>query len=207
VLLVGPGLGHDDETASFLERLLGGGEERRSVGFLRSEAGASGRCDLPPLVIDADGLNILAGLEDWPSLLPPETILTPHPGEMARLIDGSIRAVQEDRVATAQSQAAEWRQVVVLKGAHTVVAGPDGRIVIEPFANPGLATAGSGDVLSGAIAALRAQGLQAFEAAAGGAYLHGLAGEVARRAIGAAGMVAGDLLACLPEAWQRVTSG
>jgi NAD(P)H-hydrate epimerase len=207
VLLVGPGLGHDDETASFLERLLSGGEERRSVGFLRSEAGASACCDLPPLVIDADGLNILAGLEDWPSLLPPETILTPHPGEMARLMDGSIRAVQENRVATAQSQAAEWRQVVVLKGAHTVVAGPDGRIVIEPFANPGLATAGTGDVLSGAIAALRAQGLQAFEAAAAGAYLHGLAGEVARREIGAAGMVAGDVLAYLPEAWWRVTSG
>jgi NAD(P)H-hydrate epimerase len=87
------------------------------------------------------------------------------------------------------------------------VAGPDGRIVIEPFANPGLATAGTGDVLSGAIAALRAQGLQAFEAAAAGAYLHGLAGEVARREIGAAGMVAGDVLAYLPEAWWRVTSG
>jgi NAD(P)H-hydrate epimerase len=205
VLLVGPGLGHDDETASFLERLLGGGDERRSVGFLRSGAGAAARRDLPPLVVDADGLNILSALEDWPKRLPPETILTPHPGEMARLMDGSIRDVQEDRVATARSQAAEWQQVVVLKGAHTVVAGPDGRTVIEPFANPGLATAGSGDVLAGAIVALRAQGLSAFEAAAAGAYLHGLAGELARREIGAAGMVAGDVLVHLPEAWQRVT--
>jgi NAD(P)H-hydrate epimerase len=205
VLLVGPGLGHDDETASFLERLLGGGDERRSVGFLRSGAGAAARRDLPPLVVDADGLNILSALEDWPKRLPPETILTPHPGEMARLMDGFIRDVQEDRVAIARSQAAEWQQVVVLKGAHTVVAGPDGRTVIEPFANPGLATAGSGDVLAGAIVALRAQGLSAFEAAAAGAYLHGLAGELARREIGAAGMVAGDVLVHLPEAWQRVT--
>jgi NAD(P)H-hydrate epimerase len=205
-LLVGPGLGHEDETTSFLERLLGGGEGRRSVGFLRSEAGAPARCDLPPLVIDADGLNILSELEDWPRLLPPEAVLTPHPGEMARLMAGSIHDVQEDREGAARSQAAEWRQIVVLKGAHTVVAGPDGRTVIEPFANPGLATAGSGDVLAGTIIALRAQGLQAFEAAAAGAYLHGLAGELARREIGAAGMVAGDLLARLPEAWRRVTS-
>jgi hydroxyethylthiazole kinase-like uncharacterized protein yjeF len=205
-LLIGPGLGHDDETASFVETLLGG-EQRRSVGFLRSKADAAARSDLPPLVIDADGLNILSGLEDWPRRLPPETILTPHPGEMARLMGGSIRDVQRDRVATAGSQATEWQQVVVLKGAHTVVAGPDGRIVIEPFANPGLATAGTGDVLAGTIVALRAQGLQAFEAAAAGAYLHGLAGELARRELGAGGMVAGDVLAHLPEAWQWVYSG
>jgi NAD(P)H-hydrate epimerase len=205
VLLVGPGLGHEDETTGFLERLLGG-DERHSVGFLHAGAGTLARRDLPPLVMDADALNILASLENWPGRLPPHTILTPHPGEMARLMDGSTRAVQQDRVATARSQAAEWRQVVVLKGAYTVVAGPDGRTVIQPFANAGLATAGSGDVLAGTIVALRAQGLPAFEAAAAGAYLHGLAGEIGRREIGAAGMVAGDLLAYLPEAWRRVTS-
>jgi NAD(P)H-hydrate epimerase len=125
---------------------------------------------------------------------------------MARLMGGSIQDVQQARVATARSQAAEWGQVVVLKGAYTVVAGPDGRTVIEPFANPGLATAGTGDVLAGTIVALRAQGLGAFEAAAAGAYLHGLAGELARRELGAAGMVAGDVLARLPEAWRRVTA-
>jgi NAD(P)H-hydrate epimerase len=125
---------------------------------------------------------------------------------MARLMGGSIQDVQQTRVATARSQAAEWGQVVVLKGAYTVVAGPDGRTVIEPFANPGLATAGTGDVLAGTIVALRAQGLGAFEAAAAGAYLHGLAGELARRELGAAGMVAGDVLARLPEAWRRVTA-
>jgi NAD(P)H-hydrate epimerase len=206
VLLVGPGLGHEDQTEGFLERLLRGGKERRSVGFLHSGAGAPARSDLPPLVIDADGLNILSALEDWPRWLPREAILTPHPGEMARLMGGSIQDVQQTRVATARSQAAEWGQVVVLKGAYTVVAGPDGRTVIEPFANPGLATAGTGDVLAGTIVALRAQGLGAFEAAAAGAYLHGLAGELARRELGAAGMVAGDVLARLPEAWRRVTA-
>jgi NAD(P)H-hydrate epimerase len=204
-LLVGPGLGREDATVSFLERVLGGSEERHAVGFQRSGRGAAARCVLPPLVIDADGLNILSMLEGWSGRLPPKTILTPHPGEMARLMDGSVGQVQEDRVATAQARAADWGQVVVLKGAYTVVAGPDGRTVIEPFANPGLATAGSGDVLAGAIVALRAQGLQAFEAAVAGAYLHGLAGELAREEIGAAGMVAGDVLAYLPEAWRRVT--
>jgi NAD(P)H-hydrate epimerase len=203
-LLVGPGLGREDETVGFLERLLSGSEERRSVGFMRPGAAASARSDLPPLVIDADGLNILSALEDWPRRLPPETVLTPHPGEMARLMDGSIRAVQEDRVAAARSQAVEWGHVVALKGAYTVVAGFDGRTVIEPFANPGLATAGTGDVLAGTIVALRSQGLGGFEAAAAGTYLHGLAGELTRQEIGAAGMVAGDVLAHLPQAWRRV---
>ena len=99
-----------------------------------------------------------------------------------------------------------WNQTVVLKGAHTVVASPGGQAVIVPFANAGLATAGTGDILAGAIVALRAQGVGAFEAAAAGAHLHGLAGEFAREAKGTAGMVAGDVLACLPQALQTTTS-
>jgi NAD(P)H-hydrate epimerase len=203
-LLIGPGLGREDETAAFLGRLLGETAGQRSMGFMRPEARASVQCDLPSLVIDADGLNILSEWGDWPERLPSGTIMTPHPGEMARLMDCSVPEVQNDRVTVAQSQAAEWGQVVVLKGAHTVVAAPDGRTALEPFANPGLATAGTGDVLAGTIASLRAQGLHAFEAAAAGAYLHGLAGEVAQEELGAAGMVAGDVLACLPEAFQRL---
>ena len=156
------------------------------------------------MVVDADGLNTLAEMEDWPERLPPESILTPHPGEMARLMGCTTGNVQADRVMVARSQAAIWGQVVVLKGAHTVVAAPDGRTAIEPFVNPGLATAGTGDVLAGAIVALRAQGLGAFEAAAAGSYLHGLAGELARMEVGEAGMVAGDVLACLPQAWRDV---
>jgi hydroxyethylthiazole kinase-like uncharacterized protein yjeF len=149
-------------------------------------------------------LNILAGMKDWPKRLSPGSVLTPHPGEMARLMEHSVSEVQADRVAVTQAQAATWGQVVVLKGAYTVVAAPDGRTAIEPFANPGLATAGTGDVLAGAIVALRAQGLGAFEAAAAGAYLHGLAGDLARAEMGAAGMTAGDVLARLPQAWLHI---
>ncbi len=203
-LLIGPGLGCEEETSAFLARALRDEKGRGGLGFLSSDNRALARSDLPPLVIDADGLNILSEWESWPESLPGGTVLTPHPGEMARLMSSSVGEVQEDRIAAARSQAAGWGQVVVLKGAHTVVAAPDGRTAIEPFANPGLATAGTGDVLAGTIAALRAQGLGVFEAAAAGAYLHGLAGEMAREEIGAAGMVAGDVLACLPKALRRL---
>ena len=203
-LLIGPGLGREKETSGFLQRMLWGEEGHRSLGFLKSENHAPAAFDLPPLIIDADGLNILAELENWPGRLPARSVLTPHPGEMARLMGCSVADVEGDRINAARSQAGKWGQVVVLKGAYTVVAEPDGRTAVVPFANPGLATAGSGDVLAGTIVALRAQGLGAFEAAAAGAYLHGLAGDIARAEIGPAGMVAGDLLACLPQALQRV---
>ena len=170
---------------------------------MSAEEGEAPLSALPPLVVDADGLNILAGMAGWPQRLPPESILTPHPGEMARLMGCAIGDVQAGRVEAAQSQAAAWGHVVVLKGAYTVVAAPDGRTAIEPFANAGLATAGTGDVLAGTVVALRAQGWGAFEAAAAGAYLHGLAGELARTETGAAGMVAGDVLTCLPQAWRH----
>ncbi|MEA3374783.1 MAG: NAD(P)H-hydrate dehydratase [Chloroflexota bacterium] len=203
-MLVGPGLGREAETSAFIEKLLGGGERTAGVGFLSAGGGARAQRELPRLVVDADGLNILSEMDRGIERLPPESILTPHPGEMARLMGSSVADVQEDRVAVARSRAAEWGQIILLKGAHTVVAGPDGQTVLEPFANPGLATAGTGDVLAGTIVALRAQGLEAFEAAAAGAYIHGLAGELARQRIGVAGMVAGDVLAYLPEALRRV---
>lgn len=204
-LLIGPGLGREQETVDFVEALLDGGEGHKQVGFLETEETENASLTLPPLVVDADGLNILSGMERWWSRLPPESILTPHPGEMARLMDCAIDDVKVDRVETTQSQAAAWDQVVVLKGAHTVVAAPDGRTVIEPFTNPGLATAGTGDVLAGTIVALRAQGVDAFEAAAAGAFLHGLAGELARGRMGVTGMVASDVLARLPQACQHIT--
>jgi NAD(P)H-hydrate epimerase len=203
-LLVGPGLGRERETAAFVEALLSGGKERRRVGFAAAGRDEAAPPALPPLIVDADGLNILAEMKEWPQRLPAGSVLTPHPGEMARLVGCTIGDVQADRVAAARSQAAAWGHVIVLKGAYTVVAAPDGRTVIEPFANPGLATAGTGDVLAGTIVALRAQGLGAFEAAAAGAYLHGLAGESARAELGATGVVAGDVVTHLPQAWQRV---
>ena len=176
------------------------------MGFAYAEESEAPPLILPPLVVDADGLNILAQTESWQERLPPGSILTPHPGEMARLMGCAISDVQADRVTAARSQSAAWGQVIVLKGAFTIVAAPDGRTGIEPFANAGLATAGTGDVLAGTIAALRAQGLGAFEAAAAGAYLHGLAAELARAEMGEAGMIAGDLLTYLPRAWQHVAS-
>jgi NAD(P)H-hydrate epimerase len=112
--------------------------------------------------------------------------------------------IQAEREGVAGRMAKEWQAVVLLKGAFTVVANPDGRVVVLPFANAGLATAGSGDVLAGAIVGLRAQGMGAFEAAVAGAYLHGLAGELVREELGDMGMVAGDLLLRLPLAARSV---
>jgi len=203
-LLLGPGLGQERETATFVTSLLGSGGKRKRLGFTYAEESEAPPLATPPLVVDADGLNILAQMKSWQERLPRGSILTPHPGEMARLMGGTTSDVQADRVTVARSQAAAWGQVIVLKGAYTVVAAPDGRTGIEPFANPGLATAGTGDVLAGTIVALRAQGLGAFEAAAAGAYLHGLAGELARAEMGTAGMVAGDVMTYLARAWQQV---
>jgi len=134
-------------------------------------------------------------------------VLTPHPGEMSRLLSRPIAEVQSDRLRTAIDAAAAWRQCVVLKGAHTVIAAPEGRAAISPHANPLLATAGTGDVLAGAIAGLLAQGLTPFEAACCGVYLHGLAAEQISEDIGDSGMLAGDLLPALPRAVQTVRKG
>ncbi|MFC2048149.1 NAD(P)H-hydrate dehydratase [Chloroflexota bacterium] len=152
----------------------------------------------PPIVLDADALNILAKIPNWWQQLAGDAILTPHPGEMARLADVSIDEVQSDRVGMAKKMAQEWHKTIVLKGAYTVVATPDGQSRISLAANPGLASAGTGDVLTGVIAGLVAQGLSLFDAATCGVYLHGEAGEVVKERLGDAGMIATDLLSVLP---------
>ncbi len=206
-MLLGPGLGQAQETVAFVQTLFGQTAEKRSAGFLTPGNVVNTKSPAyPPLVVDADGLNILSRLPDWPSLLPPDTILTPHAGEMSRLTGKSIAELQAGRRETATTYARAWGHVVVLKGAFTVIAAPDGRAMLLPFANSGLASAGTGDVLAGTIVALRGQGLGAFEAAAAGAYLHGLAGELARQQFGAAGMAAGDVVRALPEAFKRVVA-
>jgi NAD(P)H-hydrate epimerase len=124
---------------------------------------------------------------------------------MARLTQRPIGEIQADRLRAATKSAQEWRQVVVLKGAFTVIAAPERPPVVLPFANPGLSSAGTGDVLAGSIVALRAQGLPAFQAAVAGAYLHGLAGEITRDEIGTAGIIAGDVADYLAEAWRRLS--
>ncbi|HRQ38162.1 MAG TPA: NAD(P)H-hydrate dehydratase [Chloroflexota bacterium] len=178
-LLVGPGLG--DTAVDFLATLLTAPP-------------------LPPLIVDADGLNGLAQLPDWPRLLPPETVLTPHPAEMARLMGIPLAdLLAQDRVAVAQTQAQAWGHIVLLKGAYTVVAGTDGRVTILPFANPALAVGGSGDVLSGIIVALLGQGVRPCEAAILGGYLHGAAGALYP---GDTGLLAGELADLVPQAMQ-----
>ena len=113
-------------------------------------------------MLDADALNILAEIPDWWQQLTDDAIITPHPGEMSRLCGLSVEEVQADRLGVAKKFAAEWHKTIVLKGAYTVIAAPDGRCRISPFANPGLASAGTGDVLAGAIAGLAASGAFAF---------------------------------------------
>ena len=209
-LLLGPGLTREEPAVKFVHRLLRV-EARKTkprIGFVAGEEEmAAEETALPPLIIDADGLNALAQAAEWWEHLRGPAILTPHPGEMARLTGSTVAEVEADRMGVAQSMAQKWGQVVILKGAYTLVAAPDGRVVINPFANPGLASGGTGDVLAGAVVGLLAQGLAPFEAALVGATLHGLAGEMARQELGDAGMVAGDLLPRLPLAIRRLKEG
>ena len=204
-MLIGPGLGNTPETESFLRALFDFDVKRRNTGFIQSSNREKGKeAKLPPLVIDADGLNLLSQIPEWHHQLPQNSVLTPHPGEMARLTGRPIGEIQADRLRAAAKSAHTWRQVVVLKGAFSIVAAPDHPPVVLPFANPGLSSAGTGDVLAGSIAAFRAQGLPAFQAAVAGTYLHGLAGEIARDEIGSAGIIAGDVAHYLAEAWRRL---
>jgi NAD(P)H-hydrate epimerase len=155
-----------------------------------------------PLVVDADGLNSLArSARRWPTLRPPAPrVLTPHPGEFARLLGSDTHAVQEDRQGLAVAFAESHDVVLLLKGAGTVIT--DGRrVAINQTGNPGMATGGSGDVLTGLITALLAQGLQAFEAAQLGAHLHGLAGDLAAAAQSEPGLIGSDLPRFLGKAW------
>jgi hydroxyethylthiazole kinase-like uncharacterized protein yjeF len=156
-----------------------------------------------PLVIDADGLNALDNditiLKDRQVPI----ILTPHPGEMARLTGKSIEEIQSDRLETAREFAQKWGVTLVLKGNKTVIANPSGEAYINISGNPGMATAGSGDVLCGIISGLIAQGLKPQDAAFTGVYLHGLAGDLAAELRGERGLIAGDLISCLPQVLKK----
>jgi ADP-dependent NAD(P)H-hydrate dehydratase / NAD(P)H-hydrate epimerase len=212
-LLLGSGWGHEESTREMLVELFDRAgaltKEHHTIGFAaprKIESNSeNGEKALPPLVMDADGLNLLSKLDKWWTLLPENTILTPHPGEMSRLAGMDTEAVQADRWALAAAKAAEWKVILVLKGAHTLIAAPDGRIAVLPFKTAALATAGTGDVLAGMITGLLAQGMAPLEAAIAGAYLHGLAGEcAAEQAGGTRSVAAGDVLAALPQAIHRV---
>lgn len=207
-VVLGCGLGQESGTVAFVRRLLHMRERAHpGIGFLpRDQIDIS--WELPSAVVDADALNALAGVPEWWRSLPAgRVVLTPHPGEMARLLGASQEEVLASRVAVAQRAATTWRQVVVFKGAHTVIGHPDGRVVINPMAVPALATAGTGDILAGAIGGFLAQGVEPFEAALLGVYVHGLAGQLLQVEIGEVGGIAGDVLDRLPGALRRLREG
>jgi len=197
-LVVGPGLRPGLATAELVRDLIdSGGEER------------------PPMVLDAEALRSLASMDAWWEGDRRAAVLTPHAGEFKRLrtgsgiepdADGDLADDDDARVAAAKDAAATWRQVVVLKGARTVIASPDGEVVVAPFENPALATGGTGDVLAGAIGSLLAQGLAPYAAARLGVYLHGTAGDALRERFGDAGLLASDLPDGLAIARRRLAT-
>ena len=190
VLLIGCGIGQSQTTAEVVKM------------FLMEQ-----RTPTPPVVLDADGLNILAGIPDWQLGFKIDAVFTPHPAEMSRLVRKPIEEIQANRLEITREAAAQWHKTVVLKGPYTVIAAPDGRIRVSPFVNAGLASAGTGDVLAGVIAGMLAQGLSLFDAASCGVYLHGLAAEMVKAELGDAGMLASDLLPVLPKAIRHLKEG
>ncbi|MCA1594911.1 MAG: NAD(P)H-hydrate dehydratase, partial [Chloroflexi bacterium] len=184
---IGPGISTDDETAALIKALL---------PALNA-----------PMVVDADALNILARKMDLLHMVKAPCIITPHPGEMGRLCGCSTAEVQAARIERARNLAAAYGIVVVLKGSATVVADAGGDILLNSTGNAGMATAGAGDVLTGAITGLLAQGLNPFEAAGAGVFLHGLAGDLWAAEHGSVGLLAGDLAEKLPEARAALCSG
>jgi hydroxyethylthiazole kinase-like uncharacterized protein yjeF len=197
-LVVGPGLRPGLATAELVRQILTGPGEERA-----------------PIVLDAEALRSLATMDRWWEGDHRPAVLTPHAGEFGRLragsghdpdADGDLADDDDARVAAARDAAGSWSRVVVLKGARTVIASPDGEVAAAPFENPALASGGTGDVLAGAIGALLAQGLDPFAAARLGVYLHGAAGESVRERFGDAGLLASDLPDGLAIARRRLTT-
>jgi NAD(P)H-hydrate epimerase len=205
-LLIGPGIGREDTTQRFIKRLLfgmNGKNKSTGVGFVPGAVDLKAKEieKFPTLVIDADALCLLADIDLWYEKLPSKAVLTPHPGEMSALTGLTIDEIQKDRLEVARRFAQQWGQVVVLKGALTVVATSDGKAVVLPYANSALAKAGSGDVLAGMIAGMIAQGGSPFEAATAGVWLHARAAEVVVKSQGSeSSLLAGDLISAIPAA-------
>jgi len=184
VVAIGPGLGRNPETAQFVQQAV--------------------RQTKVPLVLDADGLNAFQGHSGLLNGSERPLVLTPHPGEMARLAGISIKAVQADRLNLARAFAREHHLVLVLKGHRTIIALPDGTAWVNPTGNPGMATGGTGDILTGMTAGILGQmPKDVARAAIAAVYLHGLAGDVAAETMGEHSLVATDLLHALPEAFRR----
>ncbi|MDD5018987.1 MAG: NAD(P)H-hydrate dehydratase [Candidatus Omnitrophica bacterium] len=184
-LLIGPGLSQDKDIRLVVRQAI--------------------KNALVPLVIDADGLNALAGDPSILKTIKAPAVLTPHPKEMARLMNASTAMVQKNRKKVAKDFAYGYNMTLVLKGHETVVASPDKRIYINKTGNPGMATAGAGDVLSGIVAAFLGQGMEPFEAACRAVYIHGLAGDLAAKDKTEPGMIASDIIEYLPKAFKKVS--
>ncbi len=184
-IAIGPGTGRHPKTAEFIFNLLSESEN--------------------PAVLDADGLNICADNIQAVKEYKGEMILTPHPGELSRLTGRPVKEIMANRIGIIREFSKLWGKILVLKGGPSLIGFPDGRIFIKSTGNAGMATAGSGDVLTGVIAGLLAQGLSAQEAALAGVYLHGLAGDLAKIKFGEHGMIAGDILKLLPEAFKKLS--
>jgi NAD(P)H-hydrate epimerase len=181
---IGPGIGREPETVGLVHDL---------VAEIKQ-----------PLVIDADGINALAGHAHILRRAQAPVILTPHPGEMARLLGTSPADVQKDRLGVAERFAREFNVHIILKGAGTIVAGPDGSLAVNPTGNPGMATGGTGDVLTGMTVGFLAQGVPPLAAAGLAAFLHGLAGDIAAARRGEIGMIARDLIDAIPQAIRKI---
>jgi NAD(P)H-hydrate epimerase len=183
-VVLGPGISTQDETRRFV------------IDFLKQNK--------TPLLVDADGLNAISINAGVIASAAAPVIVTPHPGEMARLAGISTEHVQRDRTVAATQFALRHKCVVVLKGHDTVIANTTGEYCVNTTGNPGMATGGTGDVLAGVIGGLMAQGVSLWDAARIGVYAHGLAGDIAARAHTQRGMIARDVLAALPYAWQEL---
>ena len=185
-VLIGPGMGNQPATADFVEKLV----DSSKAEALRKI----------PLVLDADGLRLVTRIPGWPDLLPSKTVLTPHPGEMSALTDLSVPEILANREKTARKYARQWGHIVVLKGAFTIIASPNGSTWTAALATPALATAGTGDVLAGLITGLLAQGVPPLEAAGCAVWIYGQAGLKAAEKMGqTASVLAGDVLRAVPE--------
>jgi NAD(P)H-hydrate epimerase len=189
VVALGPGLGRDPETAEFVRKLVAGARV--------------------PIILDADGIDAFTGAADMLPERSQPIVLTPHPGEMAGLVGSDAGTLVSSRLEVAREFAAARGVAIVLKGFRTVIAMPDGWAFVNPTGNPGMATAGSGDVLTGMIAALVGQPhLGTFrERVCLAVYLHGLAGDLAVETLGEECLTARDLIAFLPRAWAALRSG
>ncbi|MBI4974326.1 MAG: NAD(P)H-hydrate dehydratase [Candidatus Omnitrophica bacterium] len=183
-IAIGPGISQNKETQNLIRNLV--------TKFTK------------PIILDADGINAFAGHLDMLKKAQAQLILTPHPGEMARLVAKDIEEVKKDRNDIALKFANEYNTVLVLKGHNTIVANPKGEFYINETGNPGMATGGVGDILTGIIASFVGQGLDAYTASVLGVYFHGLAGDLALKEKGALSLIATDLLNKLPEVLKKL---